>query len=140
MHYLLLLLLCASSRAVNLLCTNVYSLQELADYPLVGYDLATFYPYPTDLSAFSPCLVGKVCSIDNRMLPPPSNRAAWLSFVKGPEPQRLEPAFTWAARILGLYLKLLPVQLLQPAYTIDAETNIADPGQGGGAGPVWQLG
>lgn len=59
---------------------------ELADYPLLGYELnGPLGPPPSTTPAdYPPCIVGKVRCIAPNMLPAPSNRQVWKGLVKGP--------------------------------------------------------
>lgn len=62
---------------------------ELADYPLVGYELDGTLDPPAaagNYKDYPPCIVGKVCSIDMRMLPAPQDRQVWQQLVAGPRP------------------------------------------------------
>lgn len=123
-------------RVVNVLRTNVNCLPELADYPLVGHELnpATgtghTAPLPKD-GTFPPSIVGRVCAIEPTLLPPPSEVDTWRALVKGPDAQGAPTIFTVGAQAVKLGLKLagsvLPIKLFQPAYNIDAETQILRP-------------
>jgi len=84
------------THALNMLLnpfrTNVNFTPELADYPLLGYELdGTLNPPPStsptgeDLAKdYPPCIVGKVRCIAPNMLPAPSDRKVWKGLVKGP--------------------------------------------------------
>lgn len=128
-------------RVVNVLRTNVKCLPELADYPLVGYELnpAPGTGHNTPLlqdGSFRPSIVGRVCAINDAngeptLLPPPSEVDIWKALVKDPDAPRAHTLFTKGAQAVILGLKLvgsvLPVKLFQPAYDIDAETKILRP-------------
>jgi hypothetical protein len=117
--------------------TNVNCLPELADYPLVGYELSpatgsghTSTTLPAD-GPFPPSIVARVCAIDPSLLPAPSEVDTWRALVKGSQLQGTSTVFTKGALAVKLGLSLLgsvlPVKLFQPAYTVDAETQILRP-------------
>jgi hypothetical protein len=69
-------------RLTNLLRTNVKCLPELADYPLVGYELSA--GWQGNAADQNPaCIVGRVRSIDSSLLPLPSKTNKWTALVKG---------------------------------------------------------
>jgi len=76
------------NRALNLLRTNVKCLPELADYPLVGYELDGKLDPPSNTPL---CIVGQVVCVPNapnqeQLLPSPGDRQAWQQLVKKPAP------------------------------------------------------
>jgi hypothetical protein len=140
-------------RVLNQFRTNVACLPELADYPLIGYELKSNQPAPsaTNLATYPPCIVGRVCALDSSLLPLPSDRPTWDTLVSGPEPALdidivprrglvrnvtgvATDLLTWAyekaqgpqvvGKVLEYFGGKLPWQLFQPAYTVDAETKI----------------
>lgn len=133
-------------------------LPELADYPLVGYELqgSLDAPSTTDMDAYPPCIVGKVCALDRSLLPLPDLRDTWNALVSGPDSEPaldidINPKEGVVRTVAGVATDLLsfayrtarvpqvvhwllqyvggklPWQLFQPAYTIDAETKILEP-------------
>jgi len=89
MLMLLFLLPLVCCRVLNLMRTNVKCLPELADYPLVGYELdgpQEEAPFPG--SSEPPCIVGRVVGITRglrqpQLLPSPADRTVWQQLVKG---------------------------------------------------------
>jgi len=78
----------ALNKLLNPFRTNVNFTPELADYPLLGYELdGPLEPpastSPTDLLNYPPCIVGKVRCIADYMLPPPGEREVWQGLVQG---------------------------------------------------------
>lgn len=69
--------------------TNVKCLPELADYPLVGYELdGPQEEGPSPGSPEPPCIVGRVAGITRglhqpQLIPSPADREAWQQLVKG---------------------------------------------------------
>lgn len=103
-------------------------LPELADYPLVGYELQPKQGDPApplcSLDSYPPCIVGRVCSIDPTLLPPPSDAKLWTALVKGKPPSKGSQC--WALSVAAAVVVFVgrnipgPVKLFMPPYDVDA--------------------